>query len=108
MPGWIFLDMSEYTGICVNFPKFAWMAFVLYFPIVIPCLLESVVSYFNVYTKLEVLVWRKIRLFSSRHKTFDILDIPCFSLLLLVAFVLKHNVDEKLLKNIEILTSEFE
>ena len=32
------------------------------------------------------------------------LDIACFSLLLLVAFVLKHNVDEKIC---EILTSEF-
>ena len=37
------------------------MAFVLYFPIVIPCLIESVVPYFN---------------------------IPCFSLLLLLGFVL--------------------
>ena len=33
------------------------MAFVLYFPIVIPCLLEGVVTYFNIYTKLEVLAW---------------------------------------------------
>ena len=32
------------------------------------------------------------------------LDIPCFSLLLLVAFVLKHSVDEKIYK---ILTSQF-
>ena len=35
------------------------------------------------------------------------LDIPCFSLLLLVAFLLKYNVDEKNIKNIEILASEF-
>ena len=30
------------------------MTIVLIFPIVIPCLLERVVTYFNVYTKLEV------------------------------------------------------
>ena len=35
------------------------------------------------------------------------LDIPCFSLLLIVAFLLKYNVDENNIKNIEILTSEF-
>ena len=57
MSGWICLDMSEYAGICVNMPKSAWIAFVLYIPIVIPCLLEGVVTYFNVITKLEVLVW---------------------------------------------------
>ena len=28
MPSWMFLDMSEHTGICVNFPKSAWMAFI--------------------------------------------------------------------------------
>ena len=31
------------------------MAFGLHFPIVIPCLLERVVTYFNVYKKLEVI-----------------------------------------------------
>ena len=66
MFGWICLDMPEYAGICVNMPKSAWIAFVLYFPIVIPCLLEGVVTYFNVFTKLEVLVWMKMRLFSWR------------------------------------------
>ena len=30
------------------------------------------------------------------------LDIPHFSLLLLVAFVLKHNVDEKNMRNIDV------
>ena len=30
------------------------------------------------------------------------LDIPYFSLLLLVAFVLKHNVDEKNMRNIDV------
>ena len=59
------LNMPGYVWICL---KYAWMAFVLYFPIVIPCLYESVGTYFNVYTKLEVLVWRKIRLFSWSHK----------------------------------------
>ena len=40
--GWICLDMSAYARICVNMPKSAWMGFVLYFPIVIPCLLQYV------------------------------------------------------------------
>ena len=39
------------------------MAFVLYFPIVIPCLLERVLTNFNVYPKLEVLVLRNMMLF---------------------------------------------
>ena len=43
--------IPEYAEIGVNVPKSAWMAF---FPIVIPCLLEHVCIYFNVYTKLEV------------------------------------------------------
>ena len=30
------------------------------------------------------------------------LDVPYFSLLLLVAFVLKHNVDEKIMRNIDV------
>ena len=34
----------------------------------------------------------RLNMFASK---FVNLDIPCFSLLLLVAFVLKHNVDEK-------------
>ena len=59
---WICLDMSEYAVICVNMPKSAWMDFALYFPIGILCLLEDLVNYFNVYTKLEVLVWMKTRL----------------------------------------------
>ena len=55
--------MLEYADICVNIPKSARTAFVLYFPIVIPCLLERVLTYFNAYTKLEVLVLRKMMLF---------------------------------------------
>ena len=76
--GALYANMPEYAWLCLanlNMPgyvwiclKYAWMAFVLYFPIVIPCLYESVGTYFNVYTKLEVLVWRKIRLFSWSHK----------------------------------------
>ena len=45
------LNMPEYAEICLCVPKSARMAFVL-FVIVIPCLLERVISYFNVYTKL--------------------------------------------------------
>ena len=67
MSDWICLDLSEYAAICSNMPKSAWMAFVLYFPIVNSCLLERVATYFNVYTKLEVLVWRKMTLFCWRH-----------------------------------------
>ena len=66
--GWICLDMSAYARICVNMPKSAWMGFVLYFPIVIPCLLQYVETYFNVYRKLEVLVWKKMKLVSWRQK----------------------------------------
>ena len=34
------------------------------FSVVIPCELERVVTYFNVYTKPEVIVWENMRLFS--------------------------------------------
>ena len=137
MSDWICLDLSEYAATCVNMPKSAWMAFVLHFPIVISFLLERVVTFFNVYTKLEVLVWRKMRLFFWRHtiwfnscmyfigfcfrlniSTSKIsnfcylwgsrgvgsvnLDIPYFGLLYLVTFVLKHNVDEKNMRNIDV------
>ena len=37
----------------MNMSKSVWMAFVLHFPILIACLLEQVVTYFNVYAKLE-------------------------------------------------------
>ena len=39
--------MPEYAEICVNMPKSAWIALVLHVPIVIPSLLERVVTYFN-------------------------------------------------------------
>ena len=48
------MNIPENADVCVNMPKSSRMAFVLYFPIVIPCLLERVLTYFNVYTKLEV------------------------------------------------------
>ena len=56
MPDGIDLDMSQYARTCVNMPNSAQMAFVLYFSIVILCLLERVVTYFTVYIKLEFLV----------------------------------------------------
>ena len=58
MSGWC-LDIPEYADICVNKPKSAWMAFALYFPIVISSPPERVLAYFSVYTKLEVLVLRE-------------------------------------------------
>ena len=39
--------MPEYTSICVNMAKSVCLNFVLHAPIVIPCLLKSVVAYFN-------------------------------------------------------------
>ena len=93
MSGWICLGMSEYAGICVNMPKSPLMAFVLYFPIVIPCLLEGVVTYFNVYTKLEVLFWMKMRLFSWRHAIW-------FSSCILFGFYFRSNISTSKLLNL--------
>ena len=54
---WTSLNMPEYVEICRNVPKSTWVAFAL-----IPhSLFECVVTYFNVYIKLEVLVWRIMR-----------------------------------------------
>ena len=47
---WICLNMIEYVGICKNIPKSASLPFLFRFPIVIPCLLERVVTYFNGYS----------------------------------------------------------
>ena len=45
--------MSEYTRICVkNMLRSAWRAFILCFLIVISCLLEYLLAYFNVYMKV--------------------------------------------------------
>ena len=53
--------ISECAWICVNMPRSAWMAFALHFPFVIPCLNEHVVTYFNVYINLEVIIWRSFK-----------------------------------------------
>ena len=50
------------------------MTFDLYFPIVIPCLIEHVVTYFGVYPKLEVIVRKNMRLLSWREKTWSSLQ----------------------------------
>ena len=44
---WLCLNMPKYAGICLSMPKSARMTFALHDPIVIPCLLEWVVTYFN-------------------------------------------------------------
>ena len=53
--GWMCQNIPEYTRICVNMSKSAWMAFILHFPIVIRCQFARVITYFNVYTILEVI-----------------------------------------------------
>ena len=57
---WIFLNLSEWILFC--------------FHIVIPCLLKNVITYFNVFMKLEVIVWRIMRLFSGRDKIWFFLE----------------------------------
>ena len=42
---WTSLSMAKYAWMCLNLPK--WLLF--YFPIIIPCLLERMVTYFNIY-----------------------------------------------------------
>ena len=51
---WTCLNMPGYAKICMNMPKSACMAFLL-FPIIIPCLPECMINYFNVYTKPEAM-----------------------------------------------------
>ena len=64
------------------------MAFALYFPIVyMPCLLERVLTYFNVCTKLEVLVLRKMMLFFFGDTNID------FSIVAVVIFGFCFRVD---------------
>ena len=43
---WMCLNMPKYALMCPNPPE--WLLY--YFPIVIPCLLERVLTYFNIYT----------------------------------------------------------
>ena len=51
---WIKVIMSEYARIYVNMPKSTSIAFVLHVPIVITCLLECMVTYFNeIYSQKE-------------------------------------------------------
>ena len=40
------MNMPEYDRICANMPKSTWMAFALHVRIVIPYLLEHMVTYF--------------------------------------------------------------
>ena len=60
---WTCLNMMKYVWMCLNLPE--WLLF--YFPIVIPCLLERIVTYFNVYTKLEVRVKEYHAVFLKRQ-----------------------------------------
>ena len=53
-----FLNMPEYEGVWANMAKSAFKAFVLQVPLVIPCELRRVVTYFN-----EVYKLRDIKLF---------------------------------------------
>ena len=53
-----FLNMPEYEGIWTNMAKSTYKAFVLHVPVVIPCELERVITYYN-----EVYNLRDIKLF---------------------------------------------
>ena len=57
MPEYL-LNMPEYQGVWANMAKSAFKAFVLQVPLVIPCELQRVVTYFN-----EVYKLRDIKLF---------------------------------------------
>ena len=69
---WLCLNMSEYACICRNMCKYDSIClngFCFTFPhfsirFKTPTLLEDVVHYLNVYRRLEVIVWRNIRLFT--------------------------------------------
>ena len=63
---WICQNMPEYMWIYLNLPEYALT--VLYLSIVIPCLLECTVTYLIVYSELEVIGWRNMRLFYQRNK----------------------------------------
>ena len=71
---WTCLDKSEYVLMCLNLPE--WL--LVYFPIVIPYIQECMVIYFNVYAKLEVIVWMIMRLFSWSDKIWFFSIIGCF------------------------------
>ena len=59
---WICADMPHYVWIFLNMTKSVWMAFILHFPCSYFAL--HVVIYLNVYRRLDVIVWRNMRLFS--------------------------------------------
>ena len=71
---WTCLDKSEYVLMCLNLPE--WL--LVYFPIVIPYIQECMVIYFNVYAKLEVIVWMIMRLFSWSDEIWFFSIIGCF------------------------------
>ena len=48
--------MSEYAVICVDIPKYAWMAFILHLTIVIPCLKEL----YTVFLKRQNLIFSRV------------------------------------------------
>ena len=136
---WICLKMPDYVWLKPGYIwicryirymlKSVWMAFALYFSVVIPCPREHMLTYFSVYTKLEVLVLRKndAVLLETQKLIFSIIAVilfgfcfrlnflqvrfqiccylwgPRVSLLLLVAFLLKHNVDEKSMRNFDVI-----
>ena len=64
LPGfiWICLNMPEYAWICLNGLCFTFLNFPI--SLTIPSLLEHVITYLNVYRRLEVIVWRNMRQFS--------------------------------------------
>ena len=72
---WIYLNnfrtymiMPEYTRLCVNKAKCAWMAFLLHFPIVIPCLKKQETVFFK----------KKNLIISIAAKVFDLFFVICF------------------------------
>ena len=100
---WICLNipnMSEYAGISVNMSKSLWISFAWHFPVVIPSLLELVITYFSVTTKLEVIVWRNTRLFPWRDKiSFSLKYLEVIDL----NFVLRLNIFRNKISNLPLL-----
>ena len=70
------------------------MAFALYFPIVIPCLLERVLTYFSVYTKIEVL--------SLKENYAALLETQKFSItaVILFSFCFRVNICKSKISNL--------
>ena len=52
-----FPNMSDYAWICLKIPEHGGMCLNTLFPIIISCVLECVITYFNVYMKLEVILY---------------------------------------------------